>query len=345
MNLVSEDNLIVGNSYYIQIVGELLRRLQNFSRKNGKFATGKFYGICKGLYPDSDQLHTWELKCFNGGLGIGRRFFLRNESYVFPREDVLFYESNTGNIHLRSFQRKVLQDITRDPHFHRMPVNFDYTGVRGMYLEIPLTNLIVGTEYFINVNRGEREFTQKKNSGKISGSVIGIFDGFILYNGMLVKDIGLVPDGMLKKLRFCDIKEVRQFITEKNAEIARNWTKLSDEARENTRNWIEMLKNSVPQENTHPTANLFEPVSSGLTKKFIHSEGVCLELGPGDFIVKDITSDEYLGELGDHCSDDESDYDSDNEKCGCSMMGGRSKRRRKSRKTRRKSKRRKKVNL
>lgn len=87
---------------------------------------------------------------------------MRNKSYVFPREDVLFYESNTGNIHLRSFQRNVLQNIARDPHFHRMPVNFDYAGVRGIYLEIPLTKLMVGTEYFINVNRGDREFNEKK---------------------------------------------------------------------------------------------------------------------------------------------------------------------------------------
>lgn len=96
-----------------------------------------------------------------------------------------------------------------------------------------------------------------------------------------------------------------------------------------------MLKNSVPQIKTHPTVNLFEPVSSGLTKKFIHSEGgICLELGLFDFTARDIGFNEDSDELGD-CSD----YD--DEKCdlSCTVMGGKSKRkhRRKSRKTRRKS--------
>ena len=316
MRLVDADNLVIGNIYYIEIIGDLLRNLQ----KRYPTARGKFYGICGPLL--NTNLHRWELKYLNGKLGTGRCYFLENNYFVFPREDVVYYESS-GNIQLRSFTSQVLKDITNDPDFNQI-TGINYTALRGNYSEIPLTSLKVGVEYFIEVERGNREFTEKKNMREISGCVIGKFEGFILDSGELVEDITFVPYGELNKLQFCDIKEVEQFIKEINVEVSRKWLKLSQEARENTEKWIEMLKTSVPHKpRWHPTITFFEPVSSGLNKIFT-AQGHCMRLGLFDFKVRNILN---FPEVVDAESPyEDSGYESQEECEFCSIMGGTRKR-------------------
>jgi len=313
MRLVDVDNLVIGNIYYIEIVGDLLRELQ----RRYPSARGKFYGICGPLL---NTLHRWELKYLNGKLGIGRCYFLENNYFVFPREDVLYYE-NSGNIQLRSFTKQVFRDITNDPDFNQI-TGINYTALRGNYSEIPSTSLIAGIEYFIEVERGNPEFTEKKNRHQISGCVIGKFEGFILDSGKLVTDINLVPDGELNKLQFCDIKEVEQFIKEKKVETASQWKYLSELSRQKTRTWIEMLETSVPHKpQWHPTINFFEPVSSGLSKMFTEH---CIRLGLFDFKVRNILNFPEVVDVESLYED--SGYESQDKCEFCNIMGGTRKR-------------------
>ena len=175
----------INRDYVLVFYGETLRFLietcdyYNIDRPT----TGRFYGTCTESSlsgPRGSEVHlTWTLNSENmyNIKNIGEAGFMtlqRQLGGFIESDNINYYTPSTKKIkHLDDIyaQLGMMPSVVPEkegpwykPKMYGCPFG-----------KTPSTNLVEGTEYIIDVTRGEPEFTNKKKNGEISGSFIGTY--------------------------------------------------------------------------------------------------------------------------------------------------------------------------